>query len=126
MGKSSLVNRLAPGLDLEVGEVGRKTRQGRHTTTWSQLFAIEKGYVADTPGMQTFGFPGDDERGLVSCFPDFASLVGSCRFQPCTHSHEPGCAVKEAVGKGGIAPSRYESYIDLLREIGLRRKNRYT
>lgn len=125
VGKSSIVNRLAPGLDLEVKEVGRKTQRGRHTTTCAQLFAIESGYVADTPGMQTFGFPGDDEDGLVRCFREYASIEESCRFQPCTHSHEPGCAIKEAVGKGRIAVSRHESYLDMLREIGVRKKGRY-
>jgi ribosome biogenesis GTPase len=125
VGKSSLVNRLAPGLDLEVCDVGRKTRRGRHTTTYSQLFVIEKGYVADTPGMQTFGFPGEDEEGLARCFPEFVSLDESCRFQPCTHSHEPGCAVKSAVERGRIAASRHESYLDMLHEIGVRRKGRY-
>jgi ribosome biogenesis GTPase len=126
VGKSSLVNRLAPGLDLEVGEVGRKTQRGRHTTTYSQLFAIDKGHVADTPGMQTFGFPGDDEHGLARCFPEFASLEASCHFQPCTHSHEPDCAVKAAVEEGLVATTRHESYLDMLREIGVRKEGRYT
>jgi ribosome biogenesis GTPase len=126
VGKSALLNRIAPGLDLKVGEVMEKTGRGRHTTTYSQLFAIERGYVADTPGMQTFGFPGSDKGDLARCFTEFRPLDGRCRFSPCTHSHEPDCAVKEAVEAGEIAPTRYESYLDMLSEVELRGKNRYT
>jgi ribosome biogenesis GTPase len=125
VGKSSLLNRIVPGLDLRVGGVMEKTGRGRHTTTYSQLFAIERGFVADTPGMQTFGFPGSDKRDLAACFAEIRPLDGQCRFSPCTHSHEPDCAVKEAVEEGTIAPTRYESYLDLLSEIELRDKNRY-
>jgi len=126
VGKSALLNRIAPDLDLRVGEVMEKTGRGRHTTTFSQLFAIERGFVADTPGMQTFGFPGSDKKRLAGCFTEFRPLDGHCRFSPCTHSHEPDCAVKEAVEAGKIAPTRYESYLDMLSEIELREKNRYT
>jgi ribosome biogenesis GTPase len=126
VGKTSLLNRIAPGLDLKVREVAAKTGRGRHTTAYSQLFPIEKGYLADTPGMQTFGFPGDDVRGLARCFPEFAALDEDCRFQSCTHSHEPGCAVKGAVEDGRIAPTRHKSYLAMLDEIGLRKKARYT
>jgi ribosome biogenesis GTPase len=126
VGKSALLNRIAPDLDLKVGGVMAKTGRGRHTTTFSQLYAIETGYVADTPGMQTFGFPGADTTDLARCFPEFRLLDGQCRFRPCTHSHEPDCAVKEAAGDGSVAPTRYESYLDMLAEIGLREKSRYS
>jgi ribosome biogenesis GTPase len=125
VGKTSLLNRIAPGLNLDVRDVAAKTGRGRHTTTYSQLFAIDGGFVADTPGMQTFGFPGDDAEGLVRCFREFTRLDKNCRFQPCTHSHEPGCAVKESVEDGRIARTRYESYLDMLREIRVREKSRY-
>ena len=125
VGKSALLNRIAPDLDLRVGEVMEKTGRGRHTTTFSQLFAIERGYVADTPGMQTFGFPGSDRRDLAGCFAEFRPLDERCRFSPCTHSHEPDCAVKGAVEDGKIARTRHESYLDMLSEIELREKNRY-
>jgi ribosome biogenesis GTPase len=126
VGKSSLLNRIAPGLDLEVRDVAAKTGRGRHTTTYSQLFTIADGYVADTPGMQTFGFPGDEEGDLAGCFPEFRGHERGCRFQPCTHSHEPDCAVKEAVEEGRIATSRHESYLDMLGEIRDRKKKRYS
>lgn len=117
VGKSSLLNRIDPGLNLKVARVAHKTGRGRHTTTYSQLFPIRGGYLADTPGMQTFGFPGTTKEDLPPCFPEFRGYLGDCRFQPCTHSHEPGCAVKAAVDEGAIAPSRYQSYQDMLAEI---------
>jgi len=126
VGKTSILNRIAPDLNLRVREVAEKTGRGKHTTTSSQLYPMAGGYVADTPGMQTFGFPGSDKKGLARCFPELRSLEGECRFNPCTHSHEPGCAVKEAVEEGRIARSRHESYAGMLAEIELRVKSRYS
>ncbi|MDH3217661.1 MAG: ribosome small subunit-dependent GTPase A, partial [Candidatus Krumholzibacteria bacterium] len=123
--KSLLLNRIDPTLKLKVGHVARKTGRGRHTTTYSQLFPIGGGYVADTPGMQKFGFPGAAKEELPLCFPEFRDLVKACQFQPCTHVHEPGCAVKEALENGGIYRSRYDSYVDMLREVEKRLKDRY-
>jgi ribosome biogenesis GTPase len=125
VGKSSLLNRIDPDLNLKVGEVARKTGRGRHTTTFSQLFPLKGGYVADTPGMQTFGYPGSAKTELSDCFPELRPLAGQCRFQPCSHSHEPGCAVKEALEAGKIPETRYESYLDMLGEVELREKGRY-
>jgi ribosome biogenesis GTPase len=126
VGKTSILNRIVPGLNLRVRDVAEKTGRGKHTTTSAQLFPIEGGYMADTPGMQTFGFPGDDAGELARCFPEFRPLDGACRFAPCTHSHEPECAVKEAVDDGRIERSRHESYIEMLGEIEDREKNRYS
>ncbi|UCG53632.1 MAG: ribosome small subunit-dependent GTPase A [Candidatus Latescibacterota bacterium] len=126
VGKSSLLNRIDPDLNLKVGRVAEKTGRGRHTTTYSQLFPIRGGYVADTPGMQTFGYPGRSKDDLPVCFPEFRPHGDSCRFRPCTHSHEPGCAVKEAVERGLIASTRYQSYKDMLTEVEIREKSRYT
>jgi len=124
VGKSTILNRIDPNLDLKVRDVAHKTGRGRHTTSYSQLYPIRGGYVADTPGMQTFGFPGTDKGELPACFPEFEEFEGDCRFQHCTHSHEPGCAVKEALEKGRIARSRYESYEAMLAEIDARAKRR--
>lgn len=126
VGKSSLLNRIDSGLNLRVGEVAQKTGRGRHTTTYSQLFPMKGGFVADTPGMQTFGHPGADASALPECFPEFRPLIGGCRFHPCTHSHEPGCLIKGAVEEGAIVSTRYESYLDMLAEIGNREKDRYS
>ncbi|HXV14362.1 MAG TPA: ribosome small subunit-dependent GTPase A [Candidatus Krumholzibacteria bacterium] len=117
VGKSSLINRLDPNVELVTQEVGERTGRGRHTTTSSQLFPFRTGFLADTPGMQTFGFPGRDETELSACFPEIARIDAPCRFHPCTHSHEPGCAVKAAVEAGTIAPSRYQSFLAILGEI---------
>lgn len=125
VGKSSLLNRIDDTLNLRVSHVAKKTGRGRHTTTYSQLFALKGGYVADTPGMQTFGFSGTDKMDLALCFPEFRTLLESCRFQPCTHSHEPGCAIKAAHEEGAIHPSRYQSYLSMLAEVEQRSKDRY-
>jgi ribosome biogenesis GTPase len=124
VGKSSLLNRLDPELDLVVDEVAGRTGRGRHTTTNSQLFVFRNGFLADTPGMQTFTFPGTDENALIECFPDLRHIEGPCRFNPCTHSHEPGCAVKEAVDKERVPRSRYQSYIDILSDVRERAKKK--
>lgn len=120
VGKSSIVNQLDPELDLVVDDVAEKTGRGRHTTTNSQLFRFRDGFLADTPGMQTFSFPGTDEYALVECFPDIRHIENTCKYNPCTHSHEPGCAIKEAVEAGRIPPSRYQSYLDIL--VGIRER----
>ncbi|MEJ2719576.1 MAG: ribosome small subunit-dependent GTPase A [bacterium] len=125
VGKSSLLNQIEPDLDLPVGSVAEKTGRGRHTTTYSQLFPLKGGHVADTPGMQTFGYPGTSAQDLPGCFPELRNRGRGCRFQPCTHSHEPDCDVKEAVEAGEIAPSRYQSYLSMLAEVEAREKNRY-
>ena len=122
VGKSSLLMKIDPGLDLKVRAIGDKSGRGRHTTTYSQLFKFGAGYLADTPGIQTFGFPGNDKFGLRDCFPEFEAHADGCRFSPCTHSHEPECGVKNALDSGSIKPSRYQSYLKILAEVEEREK----
>lgn len=122
VGKTSLLNTIDDTLDLRVARVAGKTGRGRHTTTYSQLFPIGRGYMADTPGMQTFGFPGTEVTELSLCFPEFHDIEEECRFQPCTHSHEPGCAVKHALARRRVRESRYQSYLMMLEEIAERKK----
>ena len=117
VGKSSLLNRLDPEVARVTREVAERTGRGRHTTSSSELFPFRRGFLADTPGMQTFGFPGRDPAELAACFPDIAAHEGDCRFNPCTHSHEPGCAIKAAVEGGTLAASRHRSYLAILEEI---------
>lgn len=126
VGKSSILNRVEPGLDLRIGELMEKTGRGRHTTSCSQLYPIAGGYVADTPGIQTFGYPGDDPVELAACFPEYREFDGACRFQPCSHSHEPDCAVKEALEEGRLQPTRYRSYLSMLAEVTERNRRRYS
>lgn len=122
VGKTSLLMSIDPGLDLKVGEIGEKTGRGRHTTTFSQLYRFGKGYLADTPGIQTFGFPGSDLTELAECFPEFDQFVDGCRFHGCSHTHEPDCGVKRALEGGNIQPSRYASYKSILSEVEARVK----
>lgn len=114
VGKSSLLNRLAPGMDLEVGEVSQRLGRGRHTTRHIALYALgEETYIADTPGFSSFDLTQMrpiPKEALQNCFPEFRPHLGRCRFDDCTHRKEPGCAVLEALERGEIAPSRHESY----------------
>jgi ribosome biogenesis GTPase len=123
VGKSSILMSIDPDLDLKVRSVGDKTERGRHTTTFSQLYKLKRqGYLVDTPGIQTFGFAGTETSELAECFPEFESFVDSCRFSPCTHSHEPDCGVKKAVDERAVQPTRYKSYLRLLSEVEARSK----
>ena len=117
VGKSSLLNCLAPGLGLAVGEVSEKLGRGRHTTRHVELFSLGGGtYVADTPGFSSFDTDQMDlilKENLQYAFPDFAPYLGKCHFHDCAHRAEPGCAVRAAVEAGAISPSRYDSYARL-------------
>jgi ribosome biogenesis GTPase / thiamine phosphate phosphatase len=117
VGKSTLLNAVQPGLRLRTAEVSASTSKGRHTTTAASLIRLEiGGYVVDTPGVREFGLwkVGPDE--LAGCFPEMVSLLGGCRFRGCSHTHEPGCAVKDDVGVG-VDPERYGSYERILASI---------
>lgn len=116
VGKSSLLNALEPGLRLKVGELSRKTGTGKHTTVGSRLIRLEAGgLVADTPGFSDVGLWGVAPEDVGACFPEIHETSAGCRFRSCTHTHEPGCAVLEAVEAREIAASRYDSYV-LLRK----------
>jgi ribosome biogenesis GTPase len=111
-GKSSLLNAIQPGLGLEVQKVSHSTQKGKHTTVVRQLFPLERGgYVADTPGLKALDLWDTHPEEVDGYFPELRALVPHCRFSDCTHLHEPGCAVKEALEKGDIHPERYESYV---------------
>lgn len=114
-GKSSLLNAIEPGLDVETGEVSDKTQKGRHTTTFAELHPLSfGGYVVDTPGIREFGMLEIHPADLAHFFVEFIDYLDDCKFQDCTHDHEPGCAVKEAVDEGEIHWRRYESYLNIL------------
>jgi ribosome biogenesis GTPase len=118
-GKSSLLNALQPGLGLRIGAVSEAVRKGRHTTVSAQLIPLAcGGYIADTPGLRELGLWGIEPDALPDCFPEFAEYIDACRFgRSCTHTHEPGCAVREAVDAGDIDAERYESYRMLRSEL---------
>lgn len=117
-GKSSLLNALAPGLSIETGAVSEKTQKGKHTTTFAELHPLPfGGYVVDTPGIREFGILELHPADLAHFFVEFIPYLDACRFQDCTHDHEPKCAVKEAVEAGEIRLRRYESYLNILHSL---------
>jgi ribosome biogenesis GTPase len=114
-GKSSLLNALEPGLDLETGEVSLKTSKGTHTTTYAELHPLSfGGYVVDTPGIREFGILDLQPDELAFFFVEFLPYLNECRFDDCTHDHEPGCAIKEAVDADDVSERRYQSYLNIL------------
>jgi ribosome biogenesis GTPase len=116
-GKTSLLNTMQPGLGLRVREVSRATRKGRHTTVVPQLVPLDdEGWVADTPGLRALALFDMDPEEVDAYYPDIAPLVADCRFSDCSHTVEPGCAVKEAVESGEVSEHRYESYVRLREE----------
>ena len=123
VGKSSILNRLAPELCLATGEVSEKLGRGRHTTRHVELYKLgEDTYVADTPGFSSFDTDQMDvilKENLQYAFPDFGKYIGECQFRDCSHRKEPGCAVTAAVGEGRIEKSRYESYLKLYEKAAL-------
>ena len=113
-GKSSLLNAMQPGLGLAVNEISRVMDKGRHTTVTRQLFPLAGGgYIADTPGWKSLALWDTEPEELDGYFPELRELVQHCQFSDCTHSHEPGCAVRGALEEGKIHPERYESYLRL-------------
>lgn len=122
VGKSTLVSHIDPTLDIRTGEISESHHKGKHTTTFSTMYPIEGGYIIDTPGIKGFGLIDIDSRELCRYFPDMMRLAPDCKFYNCTHIHEPGCAVREAVEQGEVPWSRYESYLKILDEDDKYRK----
>ena len=120
-GKSSLLNALDPSLALVTGTVSEKIGRGRHTTRRAELLPFMGGYVVDTPGFTQQELTELAPEDLAHCFPDFAHYTG-CRFSPCSHSHEPNCAVKAAVEAEELSRERYDAYIALLNELRTKKK----
>ena len=119
VGKSSLMNHLFPGLERSTGDISKKLGRGRHTTRQVELFRLDGGYIADTPGFSTvevsrYGFIPKNE--LQYSFREFAEYLGKCRFRDCVHLKESGCAVTEALSEGKIEQSRYDSYARMCEE----------
>lgn len=122
VGKSTLTNLLCPVAQMETGELSRKNARGRQTTRHIELFCLgANSYLLDTPGFTAVEVRCDSEA-LKQAFPEIRALEGQCRFKGCNHRAEPDCAVKEAVARGEIAESRYESYRKMAEEIAERRK----
>jgi len=119
VGKSSLIKALDPSLEPRVGEISDAHEQGRHTTTFYEMYSLASGgFIVDTPGLRGFGLVDLKKEEIALYFPEMLQAAQNCRFAPCTHTHEPGCAVKEAVESGEISYDRYSSYLGMLDEEG--------
>lgn len=116
VGKSSIINAIIPGLDLRTAEISTTHDTGMHTTTFSEMFPLPdcQGYIIDTPGVKGFGTIDFDEHEVAHFFPEIFEISQDCRYGNCTHTHEPGCAVLEALQKCKISQSRYNSYLSIL------------
>jgi ribosome biogenesis GTPase / thiamine phosphate phosphatase len=124
MGKSTLINRLAPDAQAQVGEISRTLNAGRHTTTtttWYWLDATRESALIDSPGFQEFGLQHLQVGQLATLMPDVGRFAGDCRFYNCTHRQEPGCAVRAAMERGDIAATRYRIYGEVFEELSQRR-----
>lgn len=119
VGKSSLIKALDPSLNPRVGEISDVHLQGKHTTTFYEMYSLaSEGFIVDTPGLRGFGLVDLKKEEIALYFPEMLKVSEDCRFAPCTHTHEPGCAVKEAVEAGEISYDRYSSYLGMLEEEG--------
>lgn len=118
VGKSSLLNKMFPQLTLKIGEVSQYSSKGTHTTVTSILIKVDRDtYIIDTPGIREIDPYGIRKSDLGHYFIEFGNYINSCKFNTCTHHHEPGCAVIEAVENNLIAPERYDSYLRILDTI---------
>lgn len=123
VGKSSLTNAVQQEVCMETGDISRKLNRGKHTTRHSQMVALGPDtWFVDTPGFSSLYVPDIEKEELREYFPEFRFYEGQCRFQGCTHTHEPGCAVKNALGTGGVGLQRYQGYLEMYQELKDRRK----
>ena len=116
VGKSTLINRLVPGANLRTAEISDAHQTGQHTTTFSEMIPIDGGWLIDTPGIKGFGTFDIEPEELTSYFREIFHFSKDCRFSNCTHTHEPGCAVLQALEDHYIAQSRYQSYLSMLND----------
>ncbi|MGI6018193.1 MAG: ribosome small subunit-dependent GTPase A [Marvinbryantia sp.] len=124
VGKSSLVNLLAPHAQMETGEISAKIDRGKHTTRHSEIFWVEGNtFICDTPGFSSLAVWDMEKEELKDCFPEFEAYAQDCRFLGCTHTHEPGCSVKEALAQEQVSRERYDNYLEMYNE--LKQKRRY-
>ena len=114
VGKSTLINRLVPGANLRTAEISDAHQTGQHTTTFSEMIPLGDGWLIDTPGIKGFGTFDMEPEELTSYFREIFHFSKDCRFSNCTHTHEPGCAVRQALEDHYIAQSRYQSYLSMM------------
>lgn len=124
VGKTSLLKCICPNLESKTLAISSTTGKGRHSTTYSSLIDIGGGYVADLPGLRAVGFWNLDEETVKSEFEDIDAVAAGCRFNDCSHTHEPGCAVKAAVDAGDLDKARYREYLRVMRETVSKNRRR--
>lgn len=118
VGKSSLINSLQTGIRMETGTISEKIERGKHTTRHAEIIPInDTSFIMDTPGFSSMDLPGFEKEELWRCYPEFREYEPYCRFQGCSHIHEPDCGVREALSEGRINPERYENYKLLYQEL---------
>ena len=122
-GKSTLLNEINPEFRLETQEISKALGRGRHTTRHSELHEVAGGLVADTPGFSSLDFSHLNLKDVDDAVPDFAPLIGGCRFNDCVHENEPDCAIKAAVAAGEIPQRRYDNYLDILKLVRNRKES---
>ena len=117
VGKSSLIKALDPSLDPRTGKISQAHLQGRHTTSLYEMYRMQGvGFIIDSPGLRGFGLVDLEKEEIAKCFPEMLRVADNCRFVPCTHTHEPQCAVKAALEDGTVSAERYNSYLGMLEE----------
>ena len=115
VGKSSIINELEPNLRLRIGDISDYNNKGKHTTTFAEMFPLSfGGYIIDTPGIKEFGLIRYEKEEVSHYFPEMLQRLDECKFSNCTHTHEPECAVKQALEEGKIAQSRYLNYLSIV------------
>jgi len=118
VGKTSLLNHINPNINREVGDISTYNEKGKHTTTFAKLVPlVDSGYLVDTPGIREFGLVNIEPWELSLFFPEMLEPRQHCKFNNCTHSHEPGCGVIKAFEEGNIDPNRYDSYLKILESL---------
>ncbi|HTX88983.1 MAG TPA: ribosome small subunit-dependent GTPase A [Bacteroidales bacterium] len=116
-GKSALIQAIEPGIRLRIGGMSEAHLKGMHTTTFAEMYELSNGgMIIDTPGIKEFGLIDFDKTEIPRCFPEMERLLPGCQYKNCTHTHEPGCAVKEALERGEVSRLRYNSYLSILND----------
>jgi len=116
-GKSALINALEPGLSIRTGQISETHLKGMHTTTFAEMHEMSQGgFIVDTPGIREFGLIDFDKEEIPRCFPEMEKFLPYCQYKNCTHTHEPGCAVKNALSTGEVSTLRYNSYLSILND----------
>lgn len=114
-GKSALISAIDPALQPRVGQLSQAHQKGMHTTTFAEMFEMRMGgFIVDTPGIKEFGLIDFEKEEVPRCFPEMERLLPECQYKNCTHTHEPGCAVKRSLDHGGVSSLRYNSYLSIL------------